>query len=102
MDFATSARVIKVDRKLGLVLGRGIEWLVDGAPAFHTQGDPTPEASMLEAAADFMAKGQRVSTEMHTWVDGVPVPDGDVVFAFPLTADIAAALDITTKRTGLL
>lgn len=51
---------------------------------------------MLEAAADFM-EHSRVHGEMHQSRDS-----GPVVFAFPLTEEIAKIFDIETPRTGLL
>lgn len=90
------AQVIKVDEGLGLVLGFAIVSKVGGEDYFDLQGDHIPEQSMLEAATDFMLHS-RVSKDMHTGDR-----DGDVVFAFPLTTDIAKSLDIETKRTGLL
>ncbi len=51
---------------------------------------------MLKASADFM-QHSRVAKDMHA---GDQV--GDVVFAFPLTTEIAKSLGIKTKKTGLL
>ena len=104
--FTQHAQFVKVDQELGLVFGWGIVCAERGEPYFDVQGDHIPEQSMLEAAADFM-KSARHSTDMHAATEGVdgervPVPDGDVVLAFPLTADIAKALEIETNKTGLL
>jgi hypothetical protein len=90
------ANVVKVDNALGLVFGFAIVCKVDGSEYFDLQGDHIPESAMLAAATDFMLHS-RVVKEMHT---GGEV--GSVVFAFPLTSEIAKALDITTKQTGLL
>lgn len=99
-DIVTSkfdkASVVKVDKSLGLVFGYAIVCKVDGADYFDLQQDHIPESAMLEAATDFMLHS-RVAKEMHS---GDEV--GSVVFAFPLTADIAKALDISAKQTGLL
>lgn len=94
-DFV-KAEVAKVDSKLGLVFGWAIVCKVDGEPYFDLQKDHIPEDAMLEAAADFM-RSSRVAKEMHT---GEQI--GDVVFAFPLTTETAAAMDIATKYTGLM
>ena len=57
---------------------------------------------MLRATADFMLKS-RMSGEMHARDgSGEPVRDGDVVFSFPLTTEVAKALGITTGKTGWL
>lgn len=90
------ASVIKVDKQLGLVFGFAIVSKEDGADYFDVQEDHIPEGAMLEAATDFMLHS-RVAKEMHRGGE-----KGTVVFAFPLTSDIAKALDIVTKRTGLL
>lgn len=90
------AEVAKVDESLGLVFGYAIVSKVDGEPYFDSQGDHIPEEAMLKAGTDFMLHS-RVAKEMHS---GAPV--GGVVFAFPMTEDIAKALDIEVRKTGLL
>lgn len=88
--------VSKVDEALGLVFGFAIVCKQDGDEYFDLQDDHIPEDAMLKAAMDFMLNS-RVADDMH---DGVEM--GKVVFAFPLTEDIAKALDIQTRQTGLL
>lgn len=95
-DFDVRAEVVKVDESLGLVMGFGIICLKGGEPYFDLQGDHIPEDSMLKAALDFMENSQ-VAKEMHQGEEA-----GTVVFAFPLTSDIAKAFDIQTKITGLM
>lgn len=95
-SFRTDVEVAKVDEALGLVFGFAIVCKVDGEPYVDVQNDHIPEDAMLKAGADFMLNS-RVAKEMH---EGDKI--GDVVFAFPLTEDIAKALDIATKKTGLL
>lgn len=51
---------------------------------------------MLAAATDFML-GARVAGDMHR--DG---EHGTVVFAWPMTAEIAKAFGLETKTTGLM
>lgn len=94
--FESAVQIAKVDESLGLVFGFAIVSKVDGEPYHDVQGDYIPEDAMLKAGADFMANS-RVAKEMHA---GDKI--GEVVFAFPLTEDIAKSLDITTKKTGLL
>ena len=77
-------------------MGYTIVCAEDGEPYFDLQGDHIPEEAMLKAALDFMEHSQ-MACEMH---DGEPA--GTVVFAFPMTADIAKALDIEAKKTGLI
>lgn len=90
------AEVVKVSEELGLVFGMAIVCKVDGEDYYDLQGDHIPEDAMLKAVTDFM-QHSRVSKEMHRGDQ-----DGKVVFAFPLTQEIADAMGITTKRTGLL
>lgn len=90
------AQVVKVDSNLGLVFGFAIVSTSDGEPYFDLQGDHIPDDAMLKAATDFM-EHSRTAKAMHAGEKA-----GSVVFAFPLTAEIAKSLDITTKRTGLL
>ena len=90
-------KVAKVDDDLGLVMGFAIICKENGEPYFDVQGDHIPEDAMMKAAADFMANS-RVAKEMH---DGGQV--GSVVFAFPLTEDIAKAMGLgEVENTGLM
>jgi hypothetical protein len=95
-EFKGKAQVLKVDSNLGLVFGFAIVSTLDGEPYFDKQGDHIPEDAMLKAATDFM-EHSRIAKEMHAGDQ-----QGSVVFAFPLTADIAKSLGIVTKQTGLL
>lgn len=91
------ATVQKVDADLGLVMGYAIVCEKNGQPYFDVQGDHIPEDAMLEAAADFMANS-RVAKEMHAGDEA-----GSILFAFPLTKDIAMAMGITGyEQTGLM
>lgn len=94
--FNIRAEIKKVDETLGLVMGFGIVCTENGEPYFDLQGDHIPEDSMLKAALDFMEHSQ-VAKEMHTGEQA-----GSIVFAFPLTTDIAKAFGIETNKTGLL
>lgn len=91
----TSCEVAKVDDELGLVFGFAIVCSKNGEPYVDLQDDIIPEESMLKAAAEFMTT-ERIAGDMHKTRDGL------VVFAFPLTAEIAKSLDIQTTTTGLL
>jgi len=97
LKYTSQAQVVKVDRALGLVFGFAIVCKQDGKDYVDLQGDLCPEDEMLAASAGFMQEA-RVAKEMH----GEEPGQGTVVFAFPLTGEIARALEITTKRTGLL
>lgn len=90
------AQVLKVDESHGIVLGWAIICKQDGADYFDLQEDHIPESSMLSASVDFM-QGARMAKEMHSGD-----ASGTVLFAFPLTTDIAKAFGIETKTTGLM
>lgn len=94
--FHKAIEVAKVDAKLGLAFGYAVVCSENGEPYYDRQGDHIPESAMLSAAADFMANS-RTAKVMH---DGEPA--GSIVFAWPLTSDVAKALDITAPKTGLL
>lgn len=92
----TERQLFKFDEKLGVAFGFAIVSKVDGERYFDVQGDHIPESSMIRASCDFM-QHSRVGKTMHTGDK-----TGDIVFAFPLTSDIAKSLGITTSKTGLL
>ena len=92
LDFA----VQKVDESLGIVFGFAIICKRDGNEYVDVQGDHVPESAMLEATAEYMA-GDRIAKDMHVG-DAI----GQLVFGFPLTDDIAKALEITTRQTGFI
>lgn len=96
MKKTTYAKFTKVDTSLGLVFGFAIVCKEDGEDFFDSQGDHIPEDSMLKAASDFMQHSRSMKV-MH---DGDTA--GSVVFAFPMTSDIADAYDIQTRTTGLM
>lgn len=101
-EFHKAFDVVKMDDELGLVFGFGIVTAQGGEPYYDTQGDHIPDDAMLKAATEF-ALSERVSTDLHVRDDqGAPVQDGTAVFLFPLTAEVAKALEIETPRTGLL
>jgi len=98
----STSKIIKVDDSLGLVFGYGMVCSKGGEEYFDTQGDAITEKAMVEAACDFMLHS-RVSGDMHkAGADGKAEQDGQVVFAFPLTADIAKAFGIATDTLGLM
>ena len=99
-NFIIENTLCKVDDSLGLVLGWGIICKIHGENYFDLQDDHITESAMLEAAADFM-KNSRVAKDMHIRGEEGELP-GSVVFAFPLTTDIAKAFGIETKQTGLM
>lgn len=95
-DKSYFCKVETTNDELGIVFGYGIISKVNGENYVDTQNDHIPEDAMVEAAADFM-QNSRISDVMHDFKE-----DGNVVFAFPLTTEIAKSLNIETERTGLL
>lgn len=93
--------ICKVDSKLGLVFGYAIACNIysheaqDYQPYFDTQGDHIPDEVMLRAATDF-AMGEKTAGLMHS------AEDGEIVFLFPMTLEIAHALGVVVPMTGLL
>lgn len=94
--FEIANAITKVDDTLGLVFGWAVISKVRGEEHYDLQGDHIPETAMLEASTDFMLN-KREAKEMHTG-DSI----GDIVFAWPMTIDIAKAFGIDTETTGLM
>lgn len=94
--FETRIEFKKFDEDLGLVMGFIIVCEKDGEPYFDLHGDHIPEDAMLKASLDFM-ENSRTAKEMHTGEKR-----GSIVFAWPMTADIAKAFEIETNTTGLM
>lgn len=93
--FSHVAKVNRIDKRLGIVFGWAVESVRKGERHFDTQGDHYTEEAMVADFADFMLKS-RTSGEMHE------AADGDVVFLFPLTSELAKAFEIETERTGVM
>lgn len=90
------AEVAKVNDRLGLVMGFAIICKEGGKPYYDLQGHHITEQAMAKAALGFM-ESPRVAKEMHKGEAA-----GTVVFAFPLTEDVAKAFELETKKTGLM
>lgn len=100
--FQVDAQILKVSTELGLIFGFAVICKIDGEDYYDTDGDHFTERGMLHASTDF-AKSERVACTMHARdAAGQPVQDGGVIHQFPLTTEIAKALDIQTRMTGLL
>jgi hypothetical protein len=68
----------------------------DGRDYFDLQDENITEDAMLHAAVDFM-QNSRVAKEMH-----IGDEKGKILFAFPMTTDIAKAFGIETNTTGFM
>lgn len=96
------ARVAKVDSSLGVVFGWAMVCKIDGEPYFDLHGSYIPEDVMLKSAERFMSSGATAG-DMHSRDDdGNPVKIGKVVFAWPLTDDIAETMQIKHSFRGLM
>jgi hypothetical protein len=95
-DFEHEVEFLKFDDQLGLAFGFAIICKVDGEEYFDLQNQSVPEPVMLEAATEFMLNS-RMADQMHDYQK-----QGTVVFAFPLTTEIAKRFGIKTDVTGLM
>ena len=101
MDQIATSDFVKVNDELGLVMGFAIiceDSSIEGEDKryFDLHGDHIPEDAMLKAATDFMLNSR------HGKVMHAGEQMGDIVFAWPLTSDIAKEFGVTTDRTGLM
>lgn len=106
MDKVTKEyQLLKFDEEHGIVFGFCLVCHKNGAPYVDSQDEYVTEPAMMKAAIDF-AESQRVAAEAHKSDDAGEVRKvevrGEVLFNFPLTSDIAKALDIETAQTGWL
>lgn len=91
------ARVVKTTSdELGLVFGWAFTHAVDGVPYHDSQGDHIVEDDVIKIAAEYLALGGDTD-EMHD-----RSPDGKVVFAMPMTSEVAKSFGIKTETTGLM
>jgi hypothetical protein len=88
--------VFKVDKKHGLILGWAIISKVGGEEYFDLQGDHIPEEAMFDASVDFMRK-RRTMKLMHKGEK-----KGEILFAWPLTTEVAKAMGLQSDVTGLM
>ncbi len=105
-SFQSSTQIAKVNDELGLVFGYAVvckELDLTKAEGdrvmvehYDTQGHHIPEEVMLKAATDF-ALNSRASKDMHQG-DSIQT----AVFNFPMTEEIAKALDIRIEKSGWL
>lgn len=93
-EFSATARIVKTSDEL--VWGWAFVSKHKGEAYTDLQGDELDEESMLEVAKQFMS-GDRASDTQHD-----EVATGEVVFAMPMTADIAKAFNVETDTHGLM
>ncbi len=96
---ALTAHVAKLDEELGLVFGYALTSQKDGAPYFDLQGDAITDGDELIKVAMEYAQAGGVADEQHDFRD----QGGRVLFLWPMTPEVAKALEIDTGGTyGLL
>ena len=95
MNKEIRVEIAKAHEELGMLFGFAIICNEGDEPYYDLQGDHIPEEAMLRAAVDFMVDW-RYAYDSHVY--GI----GTVIFAWPLTKDIAEAVGLETKKTGLL
>ena len=96
-EITATARFAKLDDELGLAFFWAFTTTNnDGTEHYDLQGDQVTD--FVKAAMDYMAEAGGAVDEMH---DGVAT-EARVVFAMPLTPDIAKAYGLTTKQYGLM
>ena len=95
-----NTQICKVDESLGLVFGWAVICKIDGERYFDLQDHHIPEDAMMEAATDFM-QNSRMAKDMHTKGEEGVLP-GSILFAMPMTTEVAKAFGIETKLTGLM
>lgn len=105
----TIAKVSSISEDLGLVFGWAIVCKEDGKPYYDLNidwegehaGKRVPEhiteAAMLKGGFEFAMTPDRPGNEMHAGPE-----TGSYPFVFPLTEEIAKAMGITCKRSGLM
>ena len=102
-----NATILKASSKLGLIFGFAMITKVrnaqgDFVPFNDDDSDQFGDQGMLEAVTNF-AKSQRVACTMHGRDENEqPIQDGGVIHHFPLTEEIAKALDIVAPVCGTL
>lgn len=100
---------LKLDTEHGIVVGWAIVSTVDGEPYYDLNIDPDgvhkgkrvpeniTEDAVIKALVEAANAGIMAGNEEHSGPD-----TGHYIGLFAMTGDIAKALDITTKKTGLL
>jgi Putative phage serine protease XkdF len=95
-------QIVKVSDELRLVFGWANVTLMDGEEVVDTQNDVMESQVLVKAFMDFMSSS-RTGGLMHLRDEaGAPVGVGEVVFAFPFTADLKKAFGIEMPAEGVV
>lgn len=93
----TELTILKMDEELGVAFGYAIVSKVENEDYYDLHGDHIPEDAMLKASCKFADEFMMEAREMH-----IDEYAGKILFAFPMTQEIAKSLDIKIKKSGLL
>lgn len=95
-------KIVKVSDELRLVFGWANVTVMDGQEVVDTQNDVMDSQVLVKAFMDFMSSS-RTGGLMHLRdEDGNPIGVGEVVFAFPFTADLKKAMGIDMPEEGVM
>lgn len=95
-------KVVKVNEELRLVFGWANVTMYDGEEVIDTQNDVMDSQVLVKGFMDFMSES-RVGGVMHLRdQNGAPVGAGEIVFAFPFTADVKKAMGIDIPEEGVV
>jgi len=93
--YLATTKVLKVDEGLGLVFGWGMICTDADGQYLDADDEGVSTTEMLKAVTDFSAQAVSPTDDAHD-----EVPDGTVVFSFPLTKEIAEQFDIDCPVEG--
>lgn len=95
-ELRATARIVKTEEALGLVFGWAFTPTYQGEDYVDLHGDVIAEDEIVKVAAEFM-QGARLSDLEHDEAD-----HGRVVFAMPMTSEIAKAFGVESDTSGLM
>lgn len=102
--------VVNVDAEHGLVFGYAIVCTIDGEPYFDLnvdlegvhKGKAVPEEITEDAMFKAWVDASEAGVQMAGNVQHAGPDSGSYYSMFPMTTEIAKALDMTVKKTGLI
>ena len=92
--FKADCTVTDVNESLGIVFGWGMVTDINNEPYYDLDNQHIPSDLMVKATSAFMETA-RLSNDSHT-----PIDIGTVVHSFPLSAEIAKSMGITSNISG--
>ena len=98
----TPMHILKIDEELRLVFGWANVTVYDGASVVDSQNDVIASTVLVKAFMDFMANSRKGGLMHLQDKQGKTVGVGEVVFAFPFTADLKKAMGIDIPEEGVM